>query len=266
MRVEFFRAADGQHATLARLHQSCGGRPPIERFRFTDRSVAPDDAAVSSPRPAAAASGPRARRRPAGARQVNVRGGDHPGRVLLHVLCRGADRGRAGRRGPVDILHIGVVVAIHAQRFRADQADRAPRDAGGAAGTGCRRRADRDPAGQRRRRDQLRRRRLPGRPPLDPPVHRCRVRSARQGRQDHPGPPIRHDRARELGAFANPKAPAARTQPPAMSPSYRNSPVVRVPELNSRGRTRLGPSPSASPNTASITVAPPRMAGTITCR
>ena len=48
MRAEFFRAADGQYATLAELqaaldgwvaeynatrpHQSCGGRPPAERF------------------------------------------------------------------------------------------------------------------------------------------------------------------------------------------------------------------------------------------
>ena len=40
---------------------------------------------------------------------------------------------------------------------------------------------------------QLRRHRLPGRPPLGPPGHRrvhlCRVRPARQGRQDHPGEP-----------------------------------------------------------------------------
>lgn len=42
--------------------------------------------------------------------------------------------------------------------------------------------------------------------------------------------PIRHDRSREPGAFANPKDdPAARTPPPAMSPSYRNSDVGRVP-------------------------------------
>ena len=29
--------------------------------------------------------------------------------------------------GLVDIVHAGVVIATHAQRFRADQADRAPR-------------------------------------------------------------------------------------------------------------------------------------------
>jgi transposase InsO family protein len=63
MRAEFFRAADGQYATLgelqqaldrwvteyntARPHQSCGGRPPAERFRLADRSVTPDDSAVA---------------------------------------------------------------------------------------------------------------------------------------------------------------------------------------------------------------------------
>ena len=56
MRAEFFRAADGQHATLgelqaaldawvadyntARPHQSCGGRPPAERFRLAGRNRA----------------------------------------------------------------------------------------------------------------------------------------------------------------------------------------------------------------------------------
>jgi hypothetical protein len=48
--------------------------------------------------------------------------------------------------------------------------------------------------------------------------------------------PIRHDRSRELGAFANPqgRAPGARTPPSAMSPSYRNQSVARVPELDTR--------------------------------
>jgi transposase InsO family protein len=54
MRAEFFRAADGQYATLAELqaaldawvtgyktarpHQSCGGRPPAERFQLAGRN------------------------------------------------------------------------------------------------------------------------------------------------------------------------------------------------------------------------------------
>jgi hypothetical protein len=45
--------------------------------------------------------------------------------------------------------------------------------------------------------------------------------------------PIHHDRAEELGAFANPKGRrGGRTPPPAMSPSYRNPPVAQVPELD----------------------------------
>lgn len=55
--------------------------------------------------------------------------------------------------------------------------------------------------------------------------------------------PIRHDRARELGAFANPKAaPAARTPPSALSSSYRNSPVAdpgRVRYCSAGGSHRL---------------------------
>jgi hypothetical protein len=46
---------------------------------------------------------------------------------------------------------------------------------------------------------------------------------------------IRHDRARELGALANPRAgPAARAQPLEMSPSSRSQGVARVPELDRR--------------------------------
>jgi hypothetical protein len=48
--------------------------------------------------------------------------------------------------------------------------------------------------------------------------------------------PIRHDRAKELAAFANPKGrPGGRTPPPETSPTYRNSFVARVPELDSFG-------------------------------
>jgi hypothetical protein len=79
MRAEFFRAADGQYATLTELqaaldswvseynttrpHQSCGGRPPAERFRLADRSITPDDSAAVppsppvAPRPAASRTG-----------------------------------------------------------------------------------------------------------------------------------------------------------------------------------------------------------------
>jgi len=117
MRAEFFRAADGQYATLgelqqaldrwvteyntARPHQSCGGRPPAERFRLADRSVTPDDSAVAPvPVPVTAPPGPAAQ--PAGIVAVGERTRqDLPGRVLLprrRHLPRRAGRGRRGRR------------------------------------------------------------------------------------------------------------------------------------------------------------------------
>jgi hypothetical protein len=55
----------------ARLHQSCGGRPPVERFALADRSITPDNsaAAVAAPGPAAPV------KRPAGvSRWVNAHG------------------------------------------------------------------------------------------------------------------------------------------------------------------------------------------------
>ena len=59
MRAEFFTPKDGSFTTVvelqaavdgwvseyntARPHQSCGGRPPIERFWLADRSITPND-------------------------------------------------------------------------------------------------------------------------------------------------------------------------------------------------------------------------------
>jgi hypothetical protein len=139
--------------------------------------------------------------------------------------------------GLVDILHAGVVIATHAQRLRADQADRAPRarvtrrarDA--TAGLTVTRLANgigtvtfagtTYTAGRRW-----------ARTPIDVTIVAGPVQLSKDGKviRIHP---IRHDRAKELGAFANPKGrPAVRTPPPAMSPSYRNSDVARVPELD----------------------------------
>jgi hypothetical protein len=74
------------------------------------------------------------------------------------------------------------------------------------------------------------------RPAVGPPGHR-RVHRRGLGPAVHgkiiPVHPIRHDRSRELGAFANPKEdPDERTPPSAMSPSYRNPDVARVPGLD----------------------------------
>jgi hypothetical protein len=227
MRAEFFTPKDGLFATVdelqaaldswvseyntARPHQSCGGRPPAERFRLADRSVTPDDSAVAPvPAPVVAASG--AARRPAGvSRWVNAHG-----KISLAGFSYHAGATYAGEPvevvasgGLVDIVHAGVVIATHAQRFRPDQADRAPRaqvarrarDATAgltvtrlANGAGVVSFAGTDyPCGRRWARQSI-----------DVSIVAGSVQLSRDGTviRVHP---IRHDRARELGAFANPK-------------------------------------------------------------
>jgi hypothetical protein len=142
-RGSFFRAASGRYVTLAELqaaldawvadyntarpHQSCGGRPPAERFRFADRSITPD---APAGQPAAAASRAAAGSRPPGvSRWVNTHG-----KISLGGFAYAAGASYAGEPveavvagSLVEILHAGVVIAAHAQRFREDQADRSPR-------------------------------------------------------------------------------------------------------------------------------------------
>ena len=111
--------------------------------------------------------------------------------------------------GLVDIVHAGVVIATHAQRFRPDQADRAPRarvarrarDATAgltvtrlASGAGVVSFAGTDyQAG-----------RSWARQPIDVTIVAGSVQLSKDGKviRVHP---IRHDRSRELGVFANPK-------------------------------------------------------------
>ena len=70
--------------------------------------------------------------------------------------------------------------------------------------------------------------------------------------------PIRHDRAKELGAFANPKAaPGGRTPLPGMSPSYRNPSVARVPELDNPSVQRHIRLPAAEVLGSSVANSPP---------
>ena len=202
------------HYNTTRPHQSCGGRPPAGRFRLADRSVAPDDsAAAPSPpaAPAAAARGPAAGR-PAGvSRWVNAHG-----KISLAGFTYHAGAAYAGEPvevvaagGLADILHAGVVVVTCAQRMREDQADRAPRapvtrrarDA--TAGLTVTRLANRAgtvsfagtgyQAGRRWARQAI-----------DVSIVAGSVQLSRDGTviRVHP---IRHDRSRELGAFANPK-------------------------------------------------------------
>ncbi len=226
MRAEFFTPNDYKFVALAELqaaldawvgeyntarpHQSCGGRPPVERFRLANRSLAADTAAAAEPPPPAPA--PAAGNRPAGvSRWVNAHG-----KISLAGFSYYAGATYAGEPvevvvagGLVDILHAGVVVATHAQRLRQDQADRAPRarvsrrarDATAgltvtrlANNTGVITFADKTYAAGRRW----------AHTPIDVTIVAGSVQLSKDGKviRVHP---IRHDRSKELGAFANPK-------------------------------------------------------------
>jgi transposase InsO family protein len=195
----------------ARPHQSCGGRPPIERFRLAGRSLAADDTATTEP-PRPRPPAPPAGQRPAGvSRWVNA-----AGKISLAGFTYSVGATYAGEPvevvvsgGLVDILHAGVVVATHAQRLREDQAGRAPRmrvsrkarDATAgltvtrlANNTGVITFADKTyPAGRRWAHASI-----------DVTIVAGSVQLSKDGQviRVHP---IRHDRAKELGAFANPK-------------------------------------------------------------
>jgi transposase InsO family protein len=227
MRAEFFTSKDRMFAAIPELqaaldswvreynterpHQSCGGRPPVERFRLANRSLTADGSAAAAAPPAAAA-GPEPAKRPAGvSRWVNA-----AGKISLAGFSYRVGATYAGQPvevvvagGLVDIWHAGVVVATHAQRLRPDQADRAPRarvtrrarDA--TAGLTVTRLADGAgvvsfagtpyTAG-----------RMWARQTIDVSIVAASVQLSKDGKliRVHP---IRHDRARELGAFANPK-------------------------------------------------------------
>jgi hypothetical protein len=111
--------------------------------------------------------------------------------------------------GLLDILHAGVVVATHTQRFRADQADRAPRarvsrrawDA--TAGLTVTRLADAADVVSFAGTPYACERRW-ARTAIDVSIVAGSVQPSKDDKiiRVHP---IRHDRARELGAFANPK-------------------------------------------------------------
>jgi hypothetical protein len=227
MRAEFFTPKDRAFATIAELqealdawvaeyntarpHQSCGGRPPVERFRLANRSITADTTAAAEPPPPPTPAQV-ARKRPAGvSRWVNA-----AGKISLAGFSYHVDASYAGEpvevvvaKGLVDVLHAGVVVATHAQRLRGDQADRAPRarvsrrarDATAgltvtrlANNTGVITFADKTYAAGRRWAHTS----------IDVTIVAGSVQLSKDGKviRVHP---IRHDRAKELGAFANPK-------------------------------------------------------------
>jgi transposase InsO family protein len=227
MRAEFFTPKDRLFATVeelqaaldgwvteyntARPHQSCGGRPPIERFALADRSLSPDDSAAARA-PAPANPRPAAAKRPAGvSRWVNANGKISLAGFSYHVgaTYAGEPVEAVVAGGLVDILHAGVVVATHAQRIRDDQASRLPRapvarrarDA--TAGLTVTRLADGAGvisfAGT-----SYACGRMWARTAIDVSIVAASVQLSKDGHviRVHP---IRHDRSRELGAFANPK-------------------------------------------------------------
>jgi hypothetical protein len=206
-------ALDGwaREYNTARPHQSCGGRPPIERFQLARPRAAADTTAAAQP-PSVPAPAPVAGKRPAGvSRWVNA-----AGKISLAGFSYAVGATYAGEpvevvveSGLVDVLHAGVVVATHAQRLRADQAGRAPRmrvsrrarDATAgltvtrlASNTGVITFAGKTyPAGRRWAHASI-----------DVTIVAGSVQLSKDGKviRVHP---IRHDRAKELGAFANPK-------------------------------------------------------------
>jgi transposase InsO family protein len=226
MRAEFFTPNDGLFATIGELqaaldgwvseynttrpHQSCGGRPPAERFRLADRSITPDDSATA-PQSAPAATRPAAGRPPGLSRWVNAHG-----KISLAGFSYAVGASYAGEPvevvvagGLVDILHAGVVVATHAQRMREDQADRLPRAPvarrarEATAGLTVTRLANRSGVISFAGTDYQAGRSW-ARQSIDVSIVAGSVQLSRDGKviRVHP---IRHDRARELGAFANPK-------------------------------------------------------------
>jgi transposase InsO family protein len=251
MRAEFFTPSDRKFATVpelqaaldgwvaeyntARPHQSCGRRPPAERFRLADRSLTADTTAVTqSPAQEAA---PGAAKRPAGvSRWVSTAGKISLDRFTYHVGASyaGEPVEVVAAKGLIDIWHAGVVVATHAQRFREDHADRKPRarvarqarDA--TKGLTVTRLANADGtitfAGT-----EYRAGRSWARTFLDVTIVAGSVQLSKDGKviRVHP---IRHDRTRELGAFANPQGRARRKNSAiGLVRQQPGSPVAQVP-------------------------------------
>jgi hypothetical protein len=138
IRAEFLTEHDREHATIEeaqaaldawvveynteRPQQSCGGRPPVERFALAERGLVVVDDPVSVPRPR-----PRQLElsRPAGvSRWVNGAGRISLAGFNYVVGARGEPVEMVVSDGLVEILHSGVLVAIHTQRLKPDQADR----------------------------------------------------------------------------------------------------------------------------------------------
>jgi transposase InsO family protein len=229
LRAEFLSVHDRQHPTVEALqaaldawvseynterpHQSCGGRPPAERFALADRSLQVVDPPVEDLLPRSKAAP-----RPAGvSRWVDQRGGISLAgfRYPVGATFAGEPVEVVVTGGLVEVLHAGVLVATHAQRLKPDQADRRPRaqvqqrarDA--TTGLTVTRLADGSGtvsfAGAAYSCG-----RAWARQSIDVTIVAGSVQLSQGGKviRVHP---IRHDRSRELGAFANPKGRPRRT-------------------------------------------------------
>jgi transposase InsO family protein len=193
-----------------RPHQSVGGRPPLERFALAAPGPVSVEIDERSEKPVRAA-----RTRPAGVSrwvdqrgQVSLAGFTYP----VGATFAGEHVEVVTNEGIVSILHNGVLVASHAQRLRADQLDRldrheraplARRAREATAGLTVTRIADGDGVVSFAA-TPYRAGRAWARQNIDVTIVAGSVQLSVDDRviRVHP---IRHDRARELGAFANPK-------------------------------------------------------------
>jgi transposase InsO family protein len=254
------------HYDTARPHQGIGDRPPADRFALAPQAPVEvaEPAGTSAPEPARPA-GP-AGDHPAGRWQRP----DQPGRGAVPrrpVAGRGAGPGRPARRAGRDLASWGAgrhprqpPPPRHQPAIRRAPAARPPRpattgvtvtriaDPGGTAsfaGAGY-------DAGWAYRGQQV-----------QVSLVGDTVQLAVAGRviKVHP---VRHDRAKEHGAFATPTgghdaaalpSPSTRSHP---SPGYRSQPVTRVPGLDSPTRHRQPPRESGPDGPAT----PGRLPGT----
>ncbi len=244
--------------------------PAAGRFRLADRSLAADDTAAADPAPPQPAS-QGTRKRPAGvSRWVNAHGKISLDRFTYTVgaTYAGEPVEAVVAGGLVDILHAGVVVATHAQRFRADQADRSPRarvsrrarDA--TSGLTVTRLANADGtitfAGT-----EYRAGRSWARTFIDVTIVAGSVQLSKDGKviRVHP---IRHDRSRELGAFANPKGRPRRKNSATGNTALRSCRLATGTHLSPRYRNLTGDYDSGtSAKMRSIASAPCRTKGRI---
>jgi transposase InsO family protein len=199
-----------------RPHQSCGGLPPAERFALAARS---DIVVVDEPA-APPVPGKPSPSRPGGvSRWVNSAGRISVGgfTYVVGATFAGEPVEVVVTNGLVEILHAGVLVATHVQRLKADQADRVsntrlpvPRRARDATvGLSVTRLADSSGFVSFAGMPYSAGRRFAGQS-IDVAIVAGSVQLSQHGRvlRVHP---IRHDRSRELGAFANPKGRPRRT-------------------------------------------------------